>query len=110
MTTSCHLRCAKLLSGTEAFCIYLRLLGAKIGKHCSIRAINPVSNPEFMSIGDGVHLGDFSCVITGFHSSSGYVSGKVEVQDNSVIGSQSLILPGSLVQKNVFLVHFQLLQ
>ncbi|RZB74440.1 Long-chain-fatty-acid--AMP ligase FadD28, partial [Glycine soja] len=103
MITSCHLRCAKLLSGTEAFCIYLRLLGAKIGKHCSIRAINRVSNPELMSIGDGVHLGDFSCVITGFHSSSGYVSGKVEVQDNSVIGSQSLILPGSLVQKNVIL-------
>ncbi|KAG4985278.1 hypothetical protein JHK82_032883 [Glycine max] len=103
MITSCHLRCAKLLSGTEAFCIYLRLLGAKIGKHCSIRAINRVSNPELMSIGDGVHLGDFSCVITGFHSSSGYVSGEVEVQDNSVIGSQSLILPGSLVQKNVIL-------
>lgn len=101
---SCHLRCAKLLSGTEAFCIYLRLLGAKIGKHCSIRAINPVSNPELMSIGAGVHLGDFSRIITGFHSSNGsYACGKVEIQDNSVTGSQSLILPGSLVQKNVIL-------
>ncbi|XP_057452599.1 uncharacterized protein LOC130744429 [Lotus japonicus] len=30
LTLSCHLRFAKLLSGTEAFCIYLRLLGAKI--------------------------------------------------------------------------------
>ncbi|KAL2328831.1 hypothetical protein Fmac_022258 [Flemingia macrophylla] len=103
VTNSCHLRCAKLLSGTEAFCIYLRLLGAKIGKHCSIRAINPVSYPKLMSIGDGVHLGDFSRIITGFHSSSGYIRGKIEVQDNSVIGSQSLILPGSLVQKNVIL-------
>ena len=103
MTMSCHLRFAKLLSGTEAFCIYLRLLGAKIGKHCSIRAINPVSSPELISIGDGVHLGDFSRIITGFHSSSGYACGKIEVQDNSVVGSQSLILPGSLVQKNVIL-------
>ncbi|KAK7312416.1 hypothetical protein VNO77_36258 [Canavalia gladiata] len=103
MIISCHLRSAKLLSGTEAFCIYLRLLGAKIGKHCSIRAINPVSNPMLMSIGAGVHLGDFSRIITGFHSSNGYVSGKIEVQDNSVIGSQSLILPGSIVQKNVIL-------
>jgi acetyltransferase-like isoleucine patch superfamily enzyme len=103
MNISCHLRCAKLLSGTEAFCIYLRLLGAKIGKHCSIRAINPVSNPELMSIGAGVHLGDFSKIITGFHSSNGYTCGKIEVQDNSVIGSQSLILPGSLIQKNVIL-------
>lgn len=72
MITSCHLRCAKLLSGTEAFCVYLRLLGTKIGKHCSIRAINPVSNPELMPIGAGVHLGDFSRIITGFHSSNGY--------------------------------------
>ena len=46
LTISCHHRFAKLLSGTEAFCLYLRLLGAKIGKHCSIRAINPVSNPK----------------------------------------------------------------
>ncbi|KEH30270.1 AMP-binding enzyme [Medicago truncatula] len=103
LNISCHLRCAKLLSGTEAFCVYLRLLGAKIGKHCSIRAINPVSNPELMSIGAGVHLGDFSKIITGFHSSNGYTSGKIEVQDNSVTGSQSLILPGSLIQKNVIL-------
>ncbi|GAU21921.1 hypothetical protein TSUD_110610 [Trifolium subterraneum] len=103
LTLSCHLRFAKLLSGTEAFCIYLRLLGAKIGNHCSIRAINPVSNPELMSIGDGVHLGDFSRIITGFNYSNGYTCGKIEVQDNSVVGSQSLILPGSLVEKNVIL-------
>ncbi|KAL5156792.1 Long-chain-fatty-acid--AMP ligase FadD28 [Glycine soja] len=103
LTIFCHHRFAKLLSGTEAFCIYLRLLGAKIGKHCSIRAINPVSNPELMSIGDGVHLGDFSKIITGFHYSNGYACGKIEVQDNSVVGSQSLILPGSVVEKNVIL-------
>ncbi|CAK8536019.1 unnamed protein product [Lathyrus sativus] len=103
LTLSCHLRFAKLLSGTEAFCVYLRLLGAKIGKHCSIRAINPVSNPELMSIGDGVHLGDFCRIITGFNYSDGYACGKIEVQDNSVVGSQSLILPGSLVEKNVIL-------
>ncbi|XP_057748625.1 uncharacterized protein LOC130967675 [Arachis stenosperma] len=103
VTMSCHLRFAKLLSGTGAFCIYLRLLGAKIGKHCSIRAINPISKPELMTIGDGVHLGDFSKIITGFYSSNGYTSGKVEVQHNSVVGSQSLILPGSIVQKNVIL-------
>ncbi|KAK7402222.1 hypothetical protein VNO78_14311 [Psophocarpus tetragonolobus] len=103
LTISCHYKFAKLLSGTEAFCIYLRLLGAKIGKHCSIRAINPVSNPKLMSIGDGVHLGDFSRIITGFHCSNGYSCGKIEIQDNSVVGSQSLILPGSVVEKNVIL-------
>ncbi|KAL1325323.1 hypothetical protein HN51_035400 [Arachis hypogaea] len=103
LSLSCHLRFAKLLTGTEAFCVYLRLLGAKIGKHCSIRAINPVSNPELMAIGNGVHLGDFSRIITGFHYSNGYTCGKIEVQDNSVVGSQSIILPGSHVEKNVIL-------
>lgn len=103
ITIACHLRFAKLLTGTEAFCVYLRLLGAKIGKHCSIRAINPVSNPELMSIGSGVHLGDFSRIVTGFHSSNGYIYGQVKIQNNSVVGSQSLILPGSTVEKNVIL-------
>ncbi|KAJ0083836.1 hypothetical protein Patl1_29820 [Pistacia atlantica] len=103
ITIASHLRFAKLLSGTEAFCMYLRLLGAKVGKHCSIRAINPVSCPEKITIGDGVHLGDFSRIIAGFYSSKGFTSGKIEVQDNSVIGSQSLILPNSVVQKDVIL-------
>ncbi|KAL5832110.1 hypothetical protein ACOSQ4_017464 [Xanthoceras sorbifolium] len=103
ITIACHLRFAKLLSGTEAFCMYFRLLGAEVGKHCSIRAINPVSCPKQISIGAGVHLGDFSRIISGFYSSTGFISGKVEVQENSVIGSQSLILPNSVVQKDVIL-------
>ncbi|KAJ8574149.1 hypothetical protein K7X08_025954 [Anisodus acutangulus] len=100
---ACHLRFAKLLSGTEAFCMYLRLLGAKVGKHCSIRAINAVSDPKFITLGDGVHLGDFSRIITGFYSSSGFTSGIIEVQDNTVVGSHSVVLPRSLIQENVIL-------
>ncbi|XP_077254119.1 uncharacterized protein LOC143893052 [Tasmannia lanceolata] len=103
ITTACHLRFANLLSGTEAFCMYLRLLGAKIGRHCSIRAINPVIDPKLISIGNGVHLGDFSRIIAGFYSSRGYISREVNVQDNSVVGSQSLILPGSVLEKDVIL-------
>lgn len=101
--TASHLRFAKLLSGTEAFCIYLRLLGAEIGKHCSIRAINPVSDPELISIRTGVHLGDFSRIISGFYSTTGLTRGKIEIQDNSVIGSQSIVLPGSTIQEDVIL-------
>ncbi|RZC83134.1 hypothetical protein C5167_045919 [Papaver somniferum] len=100
----CHLKFTHLLSGTEAICIYLRLLGAKVGKHCSVRAINPVSDPELISIGNGVHLGDFSRIIAGFYSSNAkFWSKKVEIQDNAVVGSQSLILPGSLIEKDVIL-------
>lgn len=100
---SCHQRFGKFISGTEAFCIYLRFMGAKIGHHCSIRAINPIANPELISIGDGVHLGDFSRIIPGFYSSSGFICGEIEVQTNSVVGSQAVILPGSVIQKDVIL-------
>ncbi|KAI3869382.1 hypothetical protein MKW92_034984 [Papaver armeniacum] len=101
---SCHLKFTHLLSGTEAICIYLQLLGAKVGKHCSIRAINPVSDPELISIGNGVHLGDFSRIIPGFYASNAnFWSKKVEIQDNAVVGSQSLILPGSVIEKDVIL-------
>ncbi|KVH90817.1 Acyl carrier protein-like protein [Cynara cardunculus var. scolymus] len=103
LTTSCHLKFAKFLSGTEAFCVYLRLLGARIGHHCSIRAINPISDPELVSIGDGVHLGDFSRIVPGFYNSKGYVYGHVTVQENSVVGSQGLVLPGSVIEANVIL-------
>ncbi|KAM2350617.1 hypothetical protein ACFXTH_005541 [Malus domestica] len=103
ITIACHHRFAKLLSGTEAFCMYMRLLGAKVGKHCSIRAINPISDPKLVSLGSGVHLGDFSRIIAGYYSSHGFVSGKVEVHDNSVVGSESVVLPGSVLQKDVIL-------
>ncbi|GAA0160207.1 hypothetical protein LIER_16812 [Lithospermum erythrorhizon] len=103
ISIACHLRFAKLLSGTEAFCIYLRLLGAKVGKYCSIRAINPICDPSLLSLGNGVHLGDFSRIITGIYSHESFTCGKVEVHDNSVIGSQSLVLPGAVVQDGVVL-------
>ncbi|XP_042447175.1 uncharacterized protein LOC122032000 [Zingiber officinale] len=103
INTASHIRFAKLLSGTEAFCVYLRLLGAKVGRHCSIRAINPVSNPAMISIGDGVHLGDFSRIVSGFYSVNGFVSGEIQIEKNSVVGSQSLVLSGSNIQEDVVL-------
>ncbi|KAL8122202.1 hypothetical protein AgCh_018810 [Apium graveolens] len=103
ITVACHHRFVKFLAGTEAFCIYMRLLGAKVGKDCSIRAINPISEPKLISLGNGVHLGDFCRIIAGSYNTSGYQSGKIEVQDNSVVGSQSLLLPGSVLEKDVIL-------
>ncbi|KAL7595771.1 hypothetical protein Lser_V15G29164 [Lactuca serriola] len=103
LSTSCHLKFARFLSGTEAYCVYLRLLGANIGHHCSIRAINPIPVPEFVSIGDGVHLGDFSRIVAGVYTSKGYVYGTVKIQENSIIGSQSVVLPGAVIEPNVIL-------
>ncbi|KAL4198207.1 hypothetical protein AMTRI_Chr03g44740 [Amborella trichopoda] len=103
ITTSTHLRFAKLLSGTEAFCVYLRSLGASIGQDCSIRAINPISDPRLLKLCDFVHLGDFCKILTGFYSKLGYCFGNVEVNERCVIGSMSLVLPGSCLQEEVVL-------
>ncbi|XP_015691720.2 uncharacterized protein LOC102705529 [Oryza brachyantha] len=103
IAVAAHVRFAKMLSGTEAFCVYLRLLGAKIGRHCSIRAINPVANPELVSVGDGVHLGDFCNIVPGFYSKGGFTGAEIKVQENAVVGSGSLLLPGCVLQVNVIL-------
>ncbi|CAI9096365.1 OLC1v1032491C1 [Oldenlandia corymbosa var. corymbosa] len=103
LRVACHVRFTKFITGTEAFVIYLRCLGAKIGHSCSIRAINPVLDPELITIGNGVHLGDFSRIVPGYYNQDGYTRGECEIQDNSVLGSQSLILPGSIIEKDVIL-------
>jgi acetyltransferase-like isoleucine patch superfamily enzyme len=61
-----------------------------------------VANPQLISIGDGVHLGDFCNIVPGFYS-KGFTSAEIKVQDNTVVGSGSLLLPGSVLQENVIL-------
>nr|GEX18957.1 AMP-dependent synthetase/ligase [Tanacetum cinerariifolium] len=64
----------------------------------TLKKISPLREAEF-----GVHLGDFSRIIPGFYSINGFKSGNIEVQDNAVVGSQSILLPGSVVEKDVIL-------
>ncbi|KAI6669516.1 hypothetical protein NL676_004401 [Syzygium grande] len=61
------------------------------------------ADPRMVSIGASVHCGDFSRIIAGFYSQSGYIQSNVDVKDNSAILSQSLILPRSIVEKDVIL-------
>ncbi|GKB84524.1 AMP-dependent synthetase/ligase [Tanacetum coccineum] len=63
--------------------------------------VTPDSLDEYLQM--GVHLGDFSRIIVGFYSINGLKSGKVEVHDNAVVGSQSILLPGSVVNNDVIL-------
>ncbi|KAJ0965065.1 hypothetical protein J5N97_026203 [Dioscorea zingiberensis] len=44
-----------------------------------------------------------SWIVPGSYSSCGYASEKIEVHENSVIGSQSLVLSGSVIQEGVML-------
>ncbi|XP_057823992.2 uncharacterized protein LOC131036185 [Cryptomeria japonica] len=104
LLTLCHQRFIQLLSGTEAFCIYLKCLGAKIGSTASIRAINAIVDPDLFQLGSNSHLGDFSKLITATHNNpKSFTLGKIQIGSNCVTGTQSLLLPGSTLQDRVTL-------
>ncbi|KAL2641753.1 hypothetical protein R1flu_009340 [Riccia fluitans] len=91
-----HDRFVFLLRGTEAFCIYLRMLGADIGRCVSIRKTNALIDPDLIKLGDGCHLGDFCKIITTENYPGGsFSSAKLIIGNQCVVGAQSVVMPGS---------------
>ncbi|KAE8731628.1 Cell differentiation, Rcd1-like protein isoform 1 [Hibiscus syriacus] len=69
---------------------YLRFLGAKVGQHCSIRAINPVSDPELVTSVPAV--GSQSLVLPGSRVESDVILGALSVAPaNSLLQSDRRI-------------------
>lgn len=62
-----HEKFMNLLQGTDALCLYLRILGANVGHRVSIRKTNALIDPDLLEIGDDCHLGDFCKIITTEH-------------------------------------------
>ncbi|OAE25147.1 hypothetical protein AXG93_3217s1640 [Marchantia polymorpha subsp. ruderalis] len=94
-----HDRFMSLLQGTEALCIYLRMLGADIGQRVSIRKINAVIDPDLIKLGDDCHLGDFCKIITTETVQGGVMSSaSVSIGRRCVVGAQSVVMPGSTLE------------
>ncbi|CAM6101924.1 unnamed protein product [Calypogeia fissa] len=95
---SAHLKFFVLLSGTEALCMYLRSLGATIDRAVSIRRVNALVDPDFLSLEDNCHLGDFSKLVTTRITQSKRAmemsSTALRVGKGCVVGAQSVVLPG----------------
>ncbi|KAG6557173.1 hypothetical protein Mapa_001100 [Marchantia paleacea] len=94
-----HSKFVSLLSGTEATCIYLRCLGARIGRHASIRRVNALVDPDLLSLGERSHVGDFANMVT----ASPLATGAISVGANCVIGAQSVLMPGAILEDHSML-------
>ncbi|KAG6555213.1 hypothetical protein Mapa_003253 [Marchantia paleacea] len=99
-----HERFMSLLQGTEALCIYLRMLGADIGQRVSIRKINALIDPDLIKLGDDCHLGDFCKIITTETIQGGVMSSaSISIGGRCVVGAQSVVMPGSTLQDRAVL-------
>jgi acetyltransferase-like isoleucine patch superfamily enzyme len=86
----------------------LRSTGMKIGSHCSINTSNFSTEPFLIEIGNHVAIASGTNFVT--HDGSAWVIrqeipeidvfGEIKVGDNTFIGSNSLILPGTRIGSN----------
>lgn len=86
----------------------LRSTGMKIGRDCSINTNNFSTEPFLIEIGNHVAIASGTCFVT--HDGSAWIMrqempemdvfGEIKVGDNSFIGSNSLILPGTRIGSN----------
>ena len=96
------------LSSGEFRLRLLRSTGMKIGKNCSINARHFSTEPFLIEIGDHVAIATGTMLVT--HDGAAWVLrervpeidvfGEIKIGDNTFIGSNSLILPGTHIGRN----------
>lgn len=96
------------------FAMYLRMVGAKIGKNVFFGGRNTISDPCIVEIGDNTLIGG-GATIMGHLGEDKLVISKVVIEDHCLVGAETLIMPGvhmkhhsvvggkSLVTKNTVL-------
>ncbi|WP_169514484.1 Pls/PosA family non-ribosomal peptide synthetase [Actinokineospora enzanensis] len=89
----------RLLAGTPLLPMYLRLMGATVGRDCQLSSAQ-VNLPRFVTIGSGVSMGDNSR-IEPFTVEEGWLRiAPVHVGDGAFIGASSGVLAGAEVGAN----------
>jgi acetyltransferase-like isoleucine patch superfamily enzyme len=79
----------------------LRVFGVKIGKRTICD--NSWISSEFVSIGKNVIIGMNSSVLSFGIEQDNFILKKVRVEDNVIIGAKCVLLPGTLIKRNVSL-------
>ena len=80
-----------LAKGTPMYNVYLRLLGAKIGRHAVIQSTHVPVCTDLITIGDNAILRGESIVL-GYKAESGYIrTGPVTIGNNTVVGEASVL-------------------
>jgi len=86
-------------TGTSIMNIFLRLMGAEIGKDCYINA-SAINVFDLLKLGDNVSI----CTDThlrGYTIEDGYLKiGSIELEDNAFVGTRCCLAPNSKMEKN----------
>jgi non-ribosomal peptide synthetase-like protein len=98
-----------LLAGSPMLPPYLRLLGAKIGRHCHL-STGLISVPSLVEIGTGTSIG-FGARVQSYVVQDGWLRlAPIQIGADCYVGTKSIILPGAEIGDaasvgNLSLVH-----
>ncbi|MGI9509702.1 MAG: Pls/PosA family non-ribosomal peptide synthetase, partial [Geminicoccaceae bacterium] len=97
-------------AGTPIYNMYLRMLGAKIGRNV---VIMPVSGPictDLIEIGDNTIL-NRDTVLKGYRAEGGYIqTGRISIGKNAYVGEGSVLDIDTVMQDDTELAHASSLQ
>jgi len=86
----CELPHVYLLAGTPWMTIYLRALGARIGRNVIIETIT-LGAPELLTVGDGVSIGTFVNIENARVETGMLAIGPVHLREDSLVDSYSVL-------------------
>ncbi|MFE0027479.1 Pls/PosA family non-ribosomal peptide synthetase [Amycolatopsis sp. NPDC059021] len=85
-----------VLSGSPMMTLYLRVLGARVGRHSTI-ATSSVSLPSMVHIGHDVSLG-YGAVLRPWRVEDGWVTvAPITIADGAFVGANAVLEPGTTV-------------
>ncbi|MDQ1252321.1 MAG: hypothetical protein QG646_1442 [Euryarchaeota archaeon] len=97
-----------LFVGTPLMPVYLRLMGAKVGKDCYI-GTNNIQIFDLISIGEKTSIG-LDTQLLGYTVEDGYlVLGKVEIGNECYVGTHSVLNPGTRMENGSMLLEQSML-
>lgn len=86
-------------TGTPIINVYLRLMGAKIGRNCYINT-SAISAFDLLRLGDNVSIGTDSH-LKGFTIEDGYLKiGTIDLQDDCYVGTRCCLAHNTVMQHN----------
>ena len=99
-----------MFKGLPIYNYYLRIMGAKIGKHVVIQSARIPVCTDLIEIGDGSILRKDS-ILSGYKAQSGYIyTGAVKIGSNSFVGEASLLDINTCMGNDTQLGHASSLQ
>ena len=82
--------------------LYLKLIGAKIGKNVFLALDDIIFDPCLIEIEDNTIIGSKSMIL-GHIGEDKLILKRTKIGKNCIIGTQSLIMPGVIIEDNVIL-------